>query len=107
MSREHGAATNHFVCTGEFLRKSLFLQKNFVVVTCRKKKYQIRQNLCDLLRRQKFCCRYRDFHRNSPVHSEAVCPSDVSPQRVAATSRPIGTHGVICRRELSDSVFRP
>ena len=34
-------------------------------------------------------------------------PPMPSPQRVAATSRPICTHGVICRRDLPPRVFRP
>ena len=74
----------------------------------------------------KFCCRDKDFHKNSPVHTNvaaaccvpqrvagvaetsrltstlgAICPCDVSPQRVAATrSRLTCIFGVICRREL-------
>ena len=73
-------------CTGEFLRKSLFLQQNLVAATWRKKN-QIRQNLCGLLRRQKFCCRYNDFHKNSPVHMKRfvtpMCRRNVLLQLVA------------------------
>ena len=57
------------------------------------------------------CCGDKNSVADTEIFTEilqyTVCPSDVSPQRVAATSRPIGTHGVICRRELSPSVFRP
>ena len=48
--RQHVAATNCFVCTGEFLGKSLSLQWNFVAATSHKN--QIRLKLCDLLRQQ-------------------------------------------------------
>ena len=37
MSRRHVAATNRFVCTGEFLWKYLSPQQNSVVATCHKK----------------------------------------------------------------------
>ena len=36
-TQRHVAATNRFVSTGEFLRKSLFLQQNFVAATRRNK----------------------------------------------------------------------
>ena len=50
-------------------------------------KNQIRQNLCDLLRRQKFCCRCKDFHKNSQVHMKRfvtpMCRRNVLLQLVA------------------------
>ena len=50
-------------------------------------KNQIRQNLCDLLRRQKFCCRCKDFHKNSRVHMKRfvtpMCRRNVLLQLVA------------------------
>ena len=86
-------------------------EKIFVFATefCRSKvsqKNQIRQNLYDLLRRQKFCCRYKDFHKKFSSTRDAFCHSDVSPQPVATTSRPICAHGVICLLVCSDLKHR-
>ena len=81
-------------------------EKIFVFATefCRSnmsQKNQIRQNLCDLLRRQKFCCRCKDFHKNSQVHMKRfvtpMCRRNVLLHFA---------HGVICRRDLSPSMFQ-
>ena len=47
----------------------------------------------------KFCCGDNDFQKKLSSTHEAICRCDVSPHRVAATSRPTCTHGVICRRD--------
>ena len=53
MSRRHVAATNRFVCTGEFLWKSLSLHNlSWILSQQHVAKNQIRQNLCDLGRQQ-------------------------------------------------------
>ena len=90
--------------TGEFLRKSLFLQQNFVAATCRKKSNQT--EFVRLAAATKILLQMQRFSQKFSSTHEAICHSDVSPQRVAATSRPICAHGVICRRDLSPSVFR-
>ena len=78
-----------FVSTTEFCRCKM-LQKN-----------QIRQNLCNLLRRQNSVAVSKIFHKNSPVHTKRfvtascrcnVLPQlaarcDLSPQRVALAYR--------------------
>ena len=66
--RRHVAATNHFVCTGEFLWKSLSLQQNFVAATSCKKSN--RTEFARLVAVTKFCCSNKDFHKNFPVHTE-------------------------------------
>ena len=85
MSRRHVAATNRFMYWRIF-------EKIFVFATefCRSnmsQKNQIRQNLCDLLRRQKFCCRCKDFHKNSRVDTKRfvtpMCRRNVLLQLVA------------------------
>ena len=59
---------------------------------------QIKQNLCDSLRHKILLqLQGQDFHNNSPVHTKR----SVAPQQVAAC-----TYGVICRCDLSPSVFR-
>ena len=104
MSWQHVTATNRFVCTGEFLWKSLSLQQNFVTATCRKKSNQT--EFVRLLALIKFCCRDKDFTKFLQYTR-----SDLSPQHVASTSCQTCTHGVICRRDwllqLSTSVYRP
>ena len=92
------AATNRFVRTGEFLWKSLLLQKNFVAATSRTNSVWF--EFLRLAAATKFCCGDKDFHRTSPVHSEAICRCDVSSHRLAATSRRACSHGVICRRAV-------
>ena len=61
--RRHVAATNRFVCTGEFLWKSLSPQQNFVAATSRKKSNQT--EFVRLVAATKFCCSDKDFHKNS------------------------------------------
>ena len=63
-------------------------------------KNQIRQNLCDLSRRQNPVAEKKIFSQKFSRTHEAICRCDVSPQRVASTSRPTCTHGVICRRDV-------
>ena len=97
MLRRRVAATNRFVCTGNFLRKSPSLQQNFVEATRCKKSNQT--EFVRLIAATKFCCRDR-FSQNFSSTHEAICRCDVSPQHVAATSRQTCTHGLICRRDL-------
>ena len=74
-----------FVSATEFCHSNMHVAKS-----------QIRLNLCDLLRRQ-----------NSVVETKIFAKilqytrSDLLPQHVAATSRPICTQGEICRRDFS------
>lgn len=49
-TRQQVAATNHFVCTGEFLQKFLSPQQNFVIASSRTE--TVRLNLCNILRQQ-------------------------------------------------------
>ena len=49
-TRQQVAATNHFVCTGEFLQKFLSPQQNFVIASSHTE--SIRLNLCNILRQQ-------------------------------------------------------
>ena len=49
-TRQQVAATNHFVCTGEFLQKFLSPQQNFVIASSRTE--SVRLNLCNILRQQ-------------------------------------------------------
>ena len=46
-SRQQVAATNQFACTGEFLKKFLSPQQNFVIASSRTE--SIRLNLCNIL----------------------------------------------------------
>ena len=94
----HVVATNRFECTGEFLWKSLSLQQNFVAAKSRTNSvwfYFFRTCCSDktLLRRQRFSQKFSST-------LEAICRYDVSPHRVAATSRPTCTHEVIFRRDV-------
>ena len=61
MLRRHIAATNRFVCTGEFLWQSLSLQQNFIAATCCKKSNQTGFVL--LIAATKLYCRDKDFHK--------------------------------------------
>ena len=49
-SQQQVAATNHFACTGEFLKKFLSPRQNFVIASSRTE--SIRLNLCNILRQQ-------------------------------------------------------
>lgn len=105
MSRRLVAAANRLVCTGRFLRKSLSLQHVA--------KNQIRQNLCELLRRQNSLQR-QIFIPKSPVHTKPFVPamrrcnyspdlhtkSDLSPRLVART------HPLVCFDPYALSVTR-
>ena len=88
--RRHVAATNRFVCTGEFLWKSLSPQQNFVAATSRKKSNQTES--VRLVAATKFCCSDKDFHKFLQYTG-----SDLSLQRVAAT----------CCSNLPPGVYRP
>ena len=73
------AATNHFVCTEEFLWKFCSPQKNFVVATSCKK-----VNHTEFVQRvaaAKLCCGDKDLGKNSPVHMKwfvtAICHQDM------------------------------
>ena len=98
MSRRHFPATNRFVCNGFFCVKIFvsateFYRRN---MSQKIKSYRIFATYCGdkiLLRRQRFSQKFSSTH-------EAICRCDVSPQRVAATSRPTCTHGVISRLDL-------
>ena len=85
--RGHITATNRFVCTGEFLWKSLSLQQNFVAATSRTNSVWF--DFLRLVAATKFRCRDKDFPKNSPVHTKrfvvATCRLTVLLQRVAAT----------------------
>ena len=98
MLRRHIAATNRFVCTGEFLWKSLSLQQNFVAATCCKKSNQTGFVL--LIAATKLYCRDKDFHKKFSSTHEAICRCYASPRHVASTSSRTCTHWVICRRDL-------
>ena len=84
--------------TGEFLRKSLFLQQNLVVATGRKKKSN-QTEFVRLAATTKILLQIQRFSQKFSSTNEAICHSDVSSQCVVATSRPICAHGVICRRD--------
>ena len=81
--------TNRFVCTGEFLGKSLSLQQNFVAATSRKKSNQT--EIVRLVAATKFCCSDKDFHKNSPVHTKRFVAAKRAPHHVAATCRLVCT----------------
>ena len=57
-----------FVCTAEFLWKSLSLQQNFVAATSRTDSVWF--DFLRLVAATKFCCGDKDFHKNSPVHTK-------------------------------------
>ena len=110
MSWRQVAATNCFVCTGEFLWKSLSLPKNLSP----QQVAQIQSDLifCDLLQRPNSqCCGDKDFHKNSPAHTKrfvaATCRLTLLLQLVA---RPVHTEWSVaatCCSNLSPSVYRP
>ena len=88
--RWHVAATNRFVCTGEFLWKSLSPQQNLVAATSRKKSNQT--EFAQLVAATKFCVETKIFTKFLQYTQ-----SDLSPRCVAAT----------CCCNLSPSVYRP
>ena len=109
MSRRHVAATNRFVCTGEFLWKSLSLQQNFVAATSRTDSVWF--DFLRLVAATKFCCGDKDFHKNSPVHTKrfvaATCRFTLLLQLVA---RPVHMEWYVastCCCSLSPSMYRP
>ena len=94
MGRRLFAATNCFVCTGDLLWKSLWLQQNFVAATSRTIFFFA--TCCSdkiLLQRQRFLQKVSSTH-------EAICRSDIWVQLVA---RPVHTEWSIAN--LSHSVF--
>ena len=95
--QRHVAATNRFVCAGEFLWKSLSPQHNFVTTTSRKKSNQT--EFVGLVAATKLCCREKDFRKNSPVHTKRFVVATCR-RNVLLHSRRTSTHGVICRRAL-------
>ena len=103
--RRHIAATNRFVCTGEFLGKSLSLQRNFVAATSCKKSNQteiVQLNCCSdkiQLQRQRFSQKFSSTH-------DAICCCDVSPHRVAATCRLACTDLKRKENEITTAVSR-
>ena len=60
-------------------------------------KIQIRQNLCDLLRRQNSVAE-KIFHQKISCTHEATCPCDASPQLVGTTTRPTCTQSDLSPR---------
>ena len=82
MSCWHFVATDHFVCTGEFLWKSLSLQQNFVPATsCTTSNWF---DFLWLVAAIKFSCEHRDFHKSSPVglismqmHVKFMCVNEI------------------------------
>ena len=84
MSRRHVAARNRFVCTGEFVGKSLSLQQHFVSATSRTDSVWF--DFLRLVAATKFCCGVKRFSQKFSSTQEAICRWDVSPHRVATTS---------------------
>ena len=80
--RRRVAATNRFVCTGEFL---CGISEYFC--GCNKSQKIKSDWICATYCGDKFCCSYRDFHKNSPVHTKrfaaAICRRDMLLQLVA------------------------
>ena len=105
----HVVATNHFVCSGEFLWKSLSLQQNFVTATCCKKSNQT--EFVRLFTATKFCCRDKDFPKISPVHMKrliaAMCRRNVLLQLVVGPVHMEWSVATSCCFNLSGSVYRP
>ena len=96
MSRRDFPATNRFVCNGFFLCENLRL-RNRILSQKHVAKNQIIQNFAT----------YCGDKILLQTH-EAICRCNVSPQRVASTSRPTCTHQLICRRDvLLQLVARP
>ena len=54
--------------------------------------------ICATCRGDKILLQKKNFSQKFSSTHEAICRSDVSARRVAGTSRPTCTHGVICRR---------
>lgn len=76
----HVAATNCFVCTGQFLWKSFSQQQNFGAATSRTNLLGF--EIVRLGAAAKFCCGDKTFHNNSPV---LYTRSDLSLRRVVVT----------------------
>ena len=83
------------MCTGEFLGKSLSLQRNFVTATSRKKSNQT--EIVRLVAATKFSYSDKDFHKNSPVHKKRF---------VAATCRLECTDLKRKENEITNAVSR-
>ena len=66
--QQHVTGTNCFVCTGEFLWKSLSPQQNFVSARSLTKSNQT--EFVWLVALTKFCFWGKDFHKNSPLHAK-------------------------------------
>ena len=107
LSWRHVVGTNRFVCTGEFLWKSLSLQQNFVTATS---KNQIRQ-FVRLFAATKFCCRDKDFHKISPVRTKrliaAMCCRNMLLQLVEGPVHTEWSVATSCCCNLSGSVYCP
>ena len=84
-----------------FLWKSLSPRQNFVAATCPRTTEKSNQTeFVRLVAATKSCWRKKIFSQKFSCTHETICRCDVSPQRVASTSRPTCTHGVICRRDV-------
>ena len=108
--QRHVAATNLFVCAGEFLWQSLSPQHNFVTATSRKKSNQT--EFVQLVAATKLYCREKDFCKNSPVHTKrfvvATCRRNVLLQLVV--DGPLHMEWSVaatCCCNLSPSLYRP
>ena len=103
------AATNRFVCAGEFLWKSLSTQHNFVAATGRQKSNQT--EFVRLVAATKLCCRDKDFHKKFPVHTKrfvaATCRRNVLLQPVDEPVHMEWSLAATCCCNLSPSVYRP
>ena len=103
------AATNRFVCAGEFLWKFLSPQHNFVAATSRKKSNHT--EFVRLVAATKFCCIDKDFYKNSPVHTKrfvaATCRRNVLLQLVAGPVHLDWSVAATCCCNFSPSVYRP
>ena len=106
--QRHVAATNRFVCAGQFLWKSLSPQHNFVTTTSRKKSNQT--EFVRLVAATKLCCREKDFRKNSPVHTRrfvvATCRRNVFLQLVDGPLHMEWSVAATCCCNLSPSVYR-
>ena len=106
--QRHVAATNRFVCAGEFLWKSLSPQHNFVTTTSRKKSNQT--EFVRLVAATKLCCRDKDFHKKFPVHTKrfvaATCRRNVLLQPVDEPVHMEWSVAATCCCNLSPSVYR-
>ena len=97
MSHCHVTATNRFVCTGQFLWKSLSPQQNFVAATCHKKS---NHTICATCWSNKILLQRQRFSQKFSSTNEAICHCDVPLQSVAATSCSTCTHRVFCSHDL-------